>query len=203
MSSTVFASPPVDSSEFTQQVYQRWLAYGKGFARSRFGIKGHDAEDIFQTAMLLYLGKKDDPKYARTSSFGVFTGFFRNCCYDFIYELQKKQRINRRLADGLEVHCGSHLFLHEGEVSTSLTSFGIKVRFTPGAIDSIIAREEASTIAHVLDNIHFENPTFQRIYDLLRAGKTRADIVTLYPDMNLGSLDGRIHRIRQTIVQAL
>ena len=81
MSSTLHASPPVDSSEFTQQVYQRWLVYGKGFARIRFGIRGYDAEDIFQTAMLSYLGKKDDPKYTGASSFGLFLGFFRNSCF--------------------------------------------------------------------------------------------------------------------------
>ncbi|HLD12110.1 MAG TPA: hypothetical protein VJB87_00785 [Candidatus Nanoarchaeia archaeon] len=190
---------PVDSSEFTQQAYQQWLTYEVSFAYRVFGIREPDAEDIFQKAMLSYLAKKDDPKYASKTSFVVFGGFFRKECLRFRYSSNLERRRRQRLAMGLEVRANNNRSLHPAEISTAIT---LSRCSTPSrTLDSTVAEQEINLA--VLHDIRFSNVHYQTLYELLLAGRTRTDIVAAYPHMNRRLIDKQLYRIRKKVRRVL
>ncbi|MDO8555940.1 MAG: hypothetical protein Q7R96_02085 [Nanoarchaeota archaeon] len=143
-------------------------------------------EDITHEALTRFVPR--EKLYQGVTRTAALRGFLRNVCKKHI-----AGEIHRRRAS-------VRLFIHPTEF------LGLYSNITgaePATIDKLLEEEDTTRAREILDTLTFKNFRTQAIYDLLKTGATREDIVQAYPTTNRNTLDTIIRNIRLTIRERL
>jgi RNA polymerase sigma factor (sigma-70 family) len=153
-------------------------------ARSRYGIRSNDAEDIFHEAVLTYLGIHG--RYSdRDNHFGLLVGIFHKKCLEFLGREERQTRVARRLVHSLQAN--------RPEVARGEDPRG-------PAVESVIREEDSQLIRGAIECLPEDSQEI--LLDLAEGRVTRLEMIDRM-GINRNTFDSRLRSLRLKLRQQL